>query len=156
MVQFLVSDGELVEGGDYRILHVNRFQSSMVKIDWYNTHPVLYLQKSRIFMLYKKHGKAVGDTLLPEGSLKYYLENSKAYLGEKNVRYDVYFKGVLQYDKDAKNKDGSMVKKSTTQRSFCFDYLELVRAFDINLERSGEGRVLPELAEPHIPFESQA
>lgn len=156
MVQFLVSDGELVEGGDYRILHVNRFQSSMVKIDWYNTHPVLYLQKSRIFMLYKKHGRAVGDTLLPEGSLKYYLENSKAYLGEKNVRYDVYFKGVLQYDKDAKNKDGSMVKKSTTQRSFCFDYLELVRAFDINLERSGEGRVLPELAEPHIPFESQA
>lgn len=107
-------------------------------------------------MLYKKHGKAVGDTLLPEGSLKYYLENSKAYLGEKNVRYDVYFKGVLQYDKDAKNKDGSMVKKSTTQRSFCFDYLELVRAFDINLERSGEGRVLPELAEPHIPFESRA
>lgn len=156
MVQFLVSDGELIEGGDYRILHVNRFQSSMVKIDWYNTHPVLYLQKSRIFMLYKKHGKAVGDTLLPEGSLKYYLENSKAYLGEKNARYDMYFKGVLQYDKDVKNKDGSMVKKSTTQRSFCFDYLELVRAFDINLERSGEGRVLPELAEPHIPFESRA
>lgn len=97
---------------------------------------MLHIQKTRIFMLYKKHGKAVGDTLLPEGSLKYYLENSRAYLGEKLMRYDVYYKGIVQCEQTYKNKDGSLVKQSTSQRSYCFDYCEIVKAYDINLEKS--------------------
>lgn len=136
MVQYLVSEGEIIEGGDFRIQYVRRFSSSIVKCEWLESRPVLYIQKTRIFMLYKKHGKAVGDTLLPEGSLKYYLEKSKAYLGEKSARYYVYYKGVIQYEKDRKNADGSLMKQSTTQRSYCFDYQEIVKAFDINLEKA--------------------
>lgn len=153
MVQYLVSEGEIIEGGDFRIQYVRRFQSSVTKSDWLESRPVLYIQKTRIFMLYKKHGKAVGDTLLPEGSLKYYLENSKAYLGEKSARYYVYYKGVIQFEKEKKNSDGSLMKQSTTQRSYCFDYQELVKAFDINLEKvhSEENDTLEDLEDKPIP-----
>ena len=88
-------------------------------------------------MLYKKHGKAVGDTLLPEGSLKYYLEHSKEYLGEKaGIRYKMYRKGLLVYSEKEKNADGSSKVQSTVQRSYCFDCAALVANFSINLERA--------------------
>lgn len=136
MVQFLVSDGELIEGGDYRIQYVRRFKTSAVNVNWNETHPVLYIQKSRLFMLYKKHGKAVGDTVLPEGSLKYYLENSKSYLGEKPCRFNVYHKGVIQLEPSKLSQNGVPCKLSTTQRSYCFDYDSLKSYFNICLERS--------------------
>lgn len=88
-------------------------------------------------MLYKKHGKAVGDTLLPEGSLKYYLEHSREYLGEKaGIRYKVYRKGQIVYNDKEKNSDGSLKELSTVQRSYCFDYNALASNYSINLERA--------------------
>lgn len=135
VVQFLVSEGELVEGGDFRIQYVRQFKSSAANVMWLQTHPVLYLQKSRIFMLYKKYVRSVGDTALPEGSLKYYLENSKAYLGEKPCRFNVCCKGVIQLDTSKKNSSGSYSAMKTVQRSFCFDYGLLKSSFNINLER---------------------
>jgi hypothetical protein len=74
--------------------------------------------------------------LLPEGSLKYYLENSKAYLGEKTARYDVYHKGILQYVKNEKKVGGSLIKQTTTHRSYCFDYSKIVESFDVNFEKT--------------------
>ena len=130
MVQYLMSEGEIIEGGDYRIEYVRRLKTNVVNVVWSETRPVLYIQKTRLFMLYKKNGKAVGDTLLPEGSLKYYLEHCREYLGEKpGVRYTVYHKGVVQFQKGAStNKEAS-----TVQRSYCFDYNMLTESFGINL-----------------------
>jgi hypothetical protein len=86
-------------------------------------------------MLYKKHGKAVGDTLLPEGSLKYYLEKSREYLGEKSgVRYTVFHRGIPQME-----KSGDKPKEvKTVQRSYCFDYTMLAQNFGINLEKASD------------------
>lgn len=137
MVQFLASEGEIMEGGDFRIDYLRRLKTDIIDANWSETRPVFYIQKSRIFMLYKKHGKAVGDTLLPEGSLKYYLEHSKEYLGEKaGIRYKMYRKGLLVYSEKEKNADGSSKVQSTVQRSYCFDYAALVANFSINLERA--------------------
>ena len=137
MVLFLASEGEIMEGGDFRIDYLRRLKTDMVNVIWEETHPVLYIQKSRIFMLYKKYGKAVGDTLLPEGSLKYYLEHSREYLGEKaGIRYKVYRKGFIVYSETGKNADGSPKELSSVQRSYCFDYRALATNYSINLERS--------------------
>ena len=136
MVQYLVSEGEIIDGGDYKIEYVRNFKSSICTQQWLESRPVLLIQKTRVFMLYKKYGKAVGDTLLPEGSLKYYLENSKAYLGEKTARYDVYHKGILQYVKNEKKVGGSLIKQTTTHRSYCFDYSKIVESFDVNFEKT--------------------
>ena len=136
MVQYLVSEGEIIDGGDYKIEYVRNLKSSICTQQWLESRPVLLIQKTRVFMLYKKYGKDVGDTLLPEGSLKYYLENSKAYLGEKTARYDVYHKGILQYAKNEKKVGGSLIKQTTTHRSYCFDYSKIAESFDVNFEKT--------------------
>ena len=83
-------------------------------------------------MLYKKFGRLVGDTLLPEGSLKYYLTHSREYLGEKaSVKYTVYHKGLVQYQ-----KEGNTTKEAkTVQRSYCFNLKLLAEKYNINLEQ---------------------
>ncbi len=135
MVQFLASEGEINEGGDYRIEYKRHLKTDTVNVFWSETRPVLFIQKSRIFMLYKKHGKSVGDTLLPDSSLKYYLENSKEYLGEaRGIRYKVYHKGFVQMTKVGENNK----EASTVQRSYCFDYWHLAEAYKINLEEASE------------------
>ena len=131
MVQYLVSEGEIIEGGDFRIVYLNRLNTNQTKQIWLKKQPVLYFQKTRLFMLYKKHGKAVGDTLLSEGTLKYYLEKSHEYLGEKNgIRYQVYHRGVVQLKKGG----APGTEASVVQRSYCFDYNALVEKYKINLE----------------------
>ena len=135
MVQYLVSEGEIIEGGDYRIVYLHRLKTNSTDQTWKEEKPILYIQKTRLFMLYKKHGKAVGDTLLPEASLKYYLEHSREYYGEKNgIRYTVYHHGVIQLQKGG--TPGA--EASVVQRSYCFDYNVLVEKYNINLERAPE------------------
>lgn len=135
MVQYLMSEGEIIEGGDFRIEYVRHLKTNIANVNWSETRPVLYIQKTRLFMLYKKNGKAVGDTLLPEGSLKYYLEHCREYLGEKpGIRYKVYHHGILQYQKVGEQSK----EASTVQRSYCFDYRMLAESFNINLERASD------------------
>lgn len=137
MVQFLNSEGEINEGADFKIRNVTRFHSSSIKeIEWTIPHKILYLQKSRIFMLYKLNAHRNGDTTLPEESLKYYLENSKEYLGEQRMTYQVVKKGNQIFDFEHRDSSGQPKKMSVQQRSYCFDYQKLAEAFDINLEMS--------------------
>ena len=139
MVQFLNSEGEINEGADFKIRNVTRFHSSTIKgTEWTVPHKILYLQKSRIFMLYKLNAHRNGDTALPEESLKYYLENSKEYLGEQRMTYHVVKKGNQVLDFDHRDAKGQPTKMSVQQRSYCFDYEKLVEAFDINLEMTRE------------------
>ena len=116
------------------VKYQDSFKSNVVQpVTWQNKRPVLYLQKSRVFKLYRQSGKAVGDKVLPEESLKYYLINSKAYLGEKQCRFNVFFKGMPQYESSAiPGRQPTQVSK--VFRAFCFDYLKLVDEFDINFE----------------------
>ena len=136
-VQYLIAQGEIIESGDYRIKYLQFFKSDRIQgIHWQEKHPVLFLQKTRIFMLYKHNGKNVGDVVIPEESLKYYLEHSKAFLGEKLVHYRLFNKGIVVYDKDKPNGKNGYMEAETVQRSYCFDYQKLVETFDINLERA--------------------
>lgn len=135
VVMFLVGEGNLIDGGDFRVEYVRRLKTDIVNVEWNELRPVLYIQKSRLFMLYKKNGKAVGDTVLPEGSLLYYLEHSRAYLGfKKGVRFKVYHNGVLQFKN---GKDGNN-PETKVLLSYCFDYRILEEDYGINLEIATE------------------
>lgn len=139
MVQFLNSEGEIYEDADFRIRSVSRFHSSIInETEWAEPHKILYLQKTRIFMLYKLNAHRNGETSLPEESLRYYLENSKEYLGEQRMTYHVVKKGNQVLDFDHRDAKGQPTKMSVQQRSYCFDYEKLVEAFDINLEMARE------------------
>ena len=137
MVQFLNSEGEINEDADFKIKAVSRFRSTLVsETVWTEPRKILYLQKTRIFMLYKLNAHRNGETSLPEESLRYYLENSKEYLGEQRMTYHVINKGNQVLDFEHRDAKGQPSKMSVQQRSYCFDYEKLVEAFDINLEMS--------------------
>ena len=146
-VQFLVSQGDLLNEGDYMLKYHDCFKSDVVKpITWQNKRPVLYLQKSRVFKLYRQSGKTIGDKVLPEESLKYYLINSKAYLGEKQCRFKVFFKGMPQYElSPIPGRLPTQVSK--VFRAFCFDYLKLVDEFDINFESAASSSQAEDIEE---------
>lgn len=129
MVDYLISEGELIEMGDYRIEYIQRLKTDEVDTNWLKPRAVLFLQRTRVFYLYKKHSKLLGDGLLPEGSLKHYLRNSKEFLGEKVVKYKMYHRGIVQMT----SEKGMVKEAGTTQRSFCFDYDKLSKNYSINL-----------------------
>lgn len=129
ILQYLVSEGDLIDGADYKIKYLRQFKSDKMEADWKDTRPVLFLQKSRIFMLYKKNERSAGDDTIPEESLKYYIEKSREFLGTKNVRFTKYLKGVKQYD--PKHPDTPL---TSTQRAYCFDYTMLQKMYGINFD----------------------
>lgn len=78
---FLVKDGLIEEEYDYRIMHVNKFKTN--KVDMERPMTVLVIDKTRVLQLYNKHCKATGLKPLPLSTLKFYLQNSPEYIGEK-------------------------------------------------------------------------
>lgn len=133
VVQYLASDGELIEGGDFFIRFYSKFKTDIINAIWQSERPVLFLQKSRIFSLYRKEGRQANEKVLPTDALKYYLQNSKAYLGEKVARFDVYKKGIIQYDHTRAAMGSTPPKLTMTQRAYCFDYDLLCETFGISL-----------------------
>lgn len=144
VVSFLQQDGEIFIEGDYRIEYVNKFKSNLIKIEQQYQEPkaVLLMRRNRIFMLYKKFGKQVGDSVLPEGSLNYYLENSKEYMGKKNsVRFKNIQNGVEVQKAEQTGTGGIAYRKtSTPDIALCFDYKMIRDTYNINLEVEVEGR----------------
>ena len=144
VVSYLQQDGEIFIEGDYRIEYLSRFKSSLVKIEQQYQEPkaILMMRKNRIFMLYKKFGKQVGDSVLPEGSLIYYLENSKEYMGKKNsVRFKNIQRGVEVQKVETTPTGGLSYKKtSTPDVALCFDYRMIRETYNINLEVEVEGQ----------------
>lgn len=143
VVSYLQQDGEIFIEGDYRIEYVNKFKSNLTKIEQQYQEPkaILMMRKNRIFMLYKKFGKQVGDSILPEGSLVYYLENSKEYMGKKNsVRFKNIQRGVEVQKIETTPTGGISYKKtSTPDIALCFDYKMIKDTYNINLEVEVEG-----------------
>ena len=138
VVSYLQQDGQIFIEGDYRIEYLPKFKSDLIKKEAIYNEPkaVLLLRKNRIFMLYKKFGKMVGDSVLPEGSLEYYLKNSKEYMGKKN---SVRFKNIQnnqEVQKAETTPTGGVEyhKTSSPDVALCFDYKMISDNYNINLE----------------------
>lgn len=137
MVSYLQQDGEIFYESDYRIDYVNEFKSDIAKekMRFLRPKPILKVRQNRIFMLYKKFGKMVGDSTLPESSLSFYLENSKEYMGKMG---SVRFKDIQKGVEVAKPVDegGKVVWKKATavNVALCFDYEMIMQNYSINLE----------------------
>lgn len=103
-------------------------------------------------MLYKKNGKIVGDTTLPTESLKYYLENSKEYLGIKqSMRFKNIINGVHQVESvEMQMGVRQLTHTDTIDQAMVFDYEMLRDAFGINLEVAASGADEVEADEPGV------
>lgn len=141
VVDYLHQNGEVFIDADYRIKYETSFRGKGMrdKIEWQRARPILYLCPKRIMMLYKKNGKIVGDATLPVESLRFYLENSKEYIGTK---YAVRFKNLSNVRESTMEVTGasgmpSVQATSRTDWALCFDYQLLMENYNINLEVDG-------------------
>lgn len=135
VVSYLQQDGEIFLESDFRIDYLSGLKTNKVKdLAFKQPRPILRMRTDRIFMLYKKFSKQVGDTALPTESLNFYLENSKEYLGVQNsVRFKNILKGV-EVTKELEAGGQKYYKKtSVTKQALCFDYTELMANYNINL-----------------------
>lgn len=93
-VQYLASEGILIDTGDYTIKYLTSLKTDAVDCSWGVEKPILYMQTTRVFNLYRKEGRQAAEKVLPIDALKYYLANNAAYLGKKNVRLYVFKMGI--------------------------------------------------------------
>lgn len=138
VVDFLHQNGDIFIEADYRIIYETRFRGKGMtdKIVFPRPKPILYLLVKRIFPLYKKNGKSMGDSTLPTESLRFYLENSKEYIGYKQ---SVKFKNIsnaVDSTVSSTNSAGqfTVLKTSHTDWALCFDYEMIAENYGINLE----------------------
>lgn len=137
VVAYLYQDGLIFKDSDFKIKYVNRFKTDTTHLmEWLQPKPVIMLRKSRVFMLYKKNGKMVGDKVLPDETLAYYLENSKEYLGlKKSVRFRNIVDGKHETVSYTDSFGQERVRGADSiDRAYCFDYEMLKQHYNINLE----------------------
>ena len=135
VVSYLQQDGEIFLESDFRIDYLDRLKTNKVKdLVFQRPKAILRMRTDRIFMLYKKFSKQVGDSALPTESLSFYLENSKEYLGVQNsVRFKNILKGVEVTKEYEAGGQKVYRKTSMTKQALCFDYSELMANYGINL-----------------------
>ena len=133
MVQFFFSEGIINDTADFMIRYKMKLKTDVVDVAWLEKKPILYLQTSRIFNLYRKEGRKSDEKVLPTDALKYYLVNSPSYLGQKVARFNVYRNGFPVLDSVRKDKFGNPAKLSQAARCYCFDYQKLVDQYGLNM-----------------------
>ena len=139
IVSYFHQEGKIWDGCDFRIDREDRLKCSdrNSEMVFPTTKRILYLRYSRIFQLYKMHGRQVNEVLIPPASLIYYLENSNAYLGRKRSwRYKIIINGEQQTEERRDPITGYVkyVKKYGFDQVMCFDYDKLNEAYNVNLE----------------------
>ncbi|MCR4964832.1 MAG: DNA primase [Bacteroidales bacterium] len=121
---FLAKDGSIEEDYDYKILHVTSFRTN--KVDMERTMRVLVIDKTRVLQLYNKHCKISGIKAIPLSTLKFYLQNSPDYLGEKVFKMKRRIERLQ--DKQTQREDATDYMNPTVQyrvistRADCFNY----------------------------------
>lgn len=133
-VQVLVQNGELTIESDFRIQPENSIVTDIAKIEYQSPRLVLYIRPSRIFQLYAKQYRSLGETCLPRQSLKYYLEQSKEYLGKKNcMRFKFIVRGQ-EVRQTESNADGvQSLPASQNDRAMAFDYEAIMNNYNIDI-----------------------
>lgn len=118
-VEFLLDDGLVIEGWDFRIETYTRImirteEGKDIEKTFDKPTKLLLLRLNNIYNHYKKNLKSSGQNYLNDNTIRLYFKSQKGYIGSN---------GGTKF----KNKEG----KSTTTSSFVFDYDLL----GVNLER---------------------
>jgi hypothetical protein len=133
VIAYLQQEGQLIMDSDFKIEYVSQLKTTKAKIEFDHIKSVLLLRRGKAFQLYKRFAKQCGENPLPEGSLKYYLENSKEFLGIKqSVRFKTSINGREQLKQDPMTQQ--MVPTSQIDMALCFDYEQLAANHEITLE----------------------
>lgn len=135
-VSFLMQDGKLYEGADFKIQNVDHIrQTNRKTIVYPEAKRVLFLRFNRVQMLFARESKGEGKVI--GISLKHYLENSPVYLGKCYKKMDVIgpHGPVTEYKKEV-GEAAQISKTVSTETCHCFDYDKIREMYDISLSTS--------------------
>ena len=133
---FLVKNGDLESEYDFKIRHETKIKTDKVNIEAPKT--VIYIEKSRALQLYSKHCKNTGMKALPLATLKYYLENSPEYLGEKVLKMKRRISNLQERGTAFMNDGIQPLQENISTRLYCFDYDALGLDFESTFEPMNE------------------
>lgn len=136
-VEFMLHDDLIHLDGDYRIKEHIEIKTDQHKegVKFGKPTRLLFLRANQILMLYRKVAKQLGDTPLPEASLRYYLNTSPEYIGTYHaMRFKVFKHGVVVQEtvKDSEGHETQKVKCDVT-RTMVFNYDAIEEKYGINL-----------------------
>lgn len=133
VIAYLQQEGQLMMDSDFKIEYRSQLKTTKATIEFDKIKSILLLRRGKAFQLYKRFAKSCGENPLPEGSLKYYLENSKEFLGIKqSVRFRTMIGGREQMKQDPMTQQ--MQPLSQIDMALCFDYEMLAANHEITLE----------------------
>jgi DNA primase catalytic core len=98
---------------------------------------VLKLKFATIYKIYATHSKRSGQSVLPNSTLKYYLEKNLAFLGIENSSKFQF----REYSVD----QGKFIEQKQVTSAYCFDY----KMLDINLVRIAGEEIPPDMFNTH-------
>ena len=135
MLMFLRDNGNLYEEGDYRIKNFVTFKSDIINNrEFSSPRPILLLNVSRVFTLYKEAARRSGDKIIPDDALREYLKHTEYYYGYLNcVRFKSFANGYQEMKEDG---IGGMKPVTRVLRAMAFDYTILKEKYNISLESS--------------------
>lgn len=122
IIQYLYAEGLILEEVDYKIISTSKLKTDSLDIIWPEPKNILFIQHSRIFILYRKHGKQSDEKILPIDSIDYYLRNDKRFLGKKA---SVSFKAVNPKTGYETSTPMETRRKITRAYAFLYDDLEI-------------------------------
>jgi len=143
MFEAMFDNNEIIDKWHFLVIHDDVINGNAGKIELPFGMPILKIKFNSIYKLYSEHAKRQNVKALPATTLKYYLENSKAFLGgEKATRFN---------RKDFSPAEGKAIEQKQITSSYCFDY----DALGINVIRTDDLFSAP-VAQPASMFNESA
>ena len=131
--QELFSGGFIEKEYDFQVKEVEELKTTTEAT--YRNLKVLFMNPNRIFGLYAQQKRNSNEKKLPKDSLKYYLKNSREYLGQQQKRFRRNMKN-LQERESVKYfpGDGTVALEYERPYAWCFDYEKLRQNTELNLD----------------------
>lgn len=128
-LQELQSDNTLVKDAHFRIVSRRKLKTDEGKVYmWDDFHSVIFVRKPGIFAIYQEACRSQGNTFLKRDQLEYYLMHAEQYfLGTGKQRFNMIDKkGYVVFEHG--------LEKTTSQRTFYFDYEVVKKLYEIDLD----------------------
>jgi len=123
LVESLFDNNTLIDKWHFVVAHAEHIQEKSRDIILPKPMTVIKIKFTSIYKIYSEHAKRTSQKFLPSATLKYYLENSKHFLGvESSTRFA---------RKDYVIAEGEPIETKQVTSSYVFDY----HALNINMIR---------------------
>ncbi|MGE4568394.1 MAG: DNA primase [Bacteroidales bacterium] len=142
---FLVKERELIEKVDFRVEIVTSVKFPDHNFSFDCPTKVLFMNHTRVFQKYRKHGATTRDFVLPVKTLEYYLMTSKEYLGKKSSCPFLMKEG----DSTEFNMSGRSSRQITTSHTFHYELIMKNYGINIVTEEIDENQENMENSQPN-------